>query len=123
MKDGAKTNANASWPWPDSLDAILAAPEFHRLLFETERVRVLEVRIRPGEFVPVHTHRWPGAVLVICAGDFVRRDRDGNLMFDSRSAGISQPTPFAQWTEPLPPHSVENIGNAEIVLITTELKS
>src|SRR2546427_3854450 len=30
------------WPWPDSLDALAAAPESHRLLFENDRVRVLE---------------------------------------------------------------------------------
>jgi hypothetical protein len=29
---------------------------------------------------------------------------------------------MAQWTPPLPPHSVENIGSTEILLITTELK-
>jgi mannose-6-phosphate isomerase-like protein (cupin superfamily) len=105
------------------MDAMTAAPEFHRLLFENEHVRVLEVRIRPGEFVPVHTHRCPGAVYVVSAGDFVRRDGEGTLMFDSRSASVSQPAPFVQWTGPLPPHSVENIGTTDIVLITTELKS
>jgi hypothetical protein len=123
VTDGSKTDANAPWPWPDSMDARTAAPEFHRLLFENERVRVLEVRIRPGEFVPVHTHRCPGAVYVVSAGDFVRRDGGGKLMLDSRSASVSQPAPFVQWTGPLPPHSVENIGTTDIVLITTELKS
>lgn len=42
MTDGAKADANAPWPWPDPLDAMTAAPRFHRLLFENERVRVLE---------------------------------------------------------------------------------
>jgi len=113
---------SAEWPWPDSLDALTAAPGFHRLLFENERVRVLEVRIKPGEFVPVHTHRWPGTVYVKSASDFLRRDGEGKLLFDSRTVGPAPATPFAQWTDPLPPHSVENIGNAEIHLITTELK-
>ncbi|HYL86249.1 MAG TPA: cytoplasmic protein [Candidatus Angelobacter sp.] len=113
---------SASWPWPDSLDALVSAPTFHRLLFENDRVRVLEVRIKLGDFVPVHTHRWPSAVYVTSASDFLRRDGEGKLLFDSRTAGPPPATPLAQWIAALPPHSVENIGNAEIVLITTELK-
>ena len=122
MSTEAKSEVSAAWPWPDSMDALSAASGFHRLLFENERVRVLEVRIGPGQFVPVHTHRWPGAVYVVSASDFIRRDGDGKLLFDSRTAGPPPATPAAQWTPPLPPHSVENIGNSEIVLITTELK-
>jgi hypothetical protein len=117
-----KRGVSAAWPWPDSLDALTAAPRFHRLLFENDRVLVLEVRIGPGQFVPVHTHRWPGAVYVMSASDFLRRDGEGNLLFDSRTAGPPPATATAQWTDALPPHSVENIGSGEIVLITTELK-
>jgi hypothetical protein len=113
---------SAEWPWPYSLDALTAAPGFHRLLFENERVRVLEVRIGPGQFVPVHTHRWPSMVYIASSSDFIRRDGEGELLFDSRTMGPSPATPTAQWTEALPPHSVENIGKAEIFLITTELK-
>jgi hypothetical protein len=104
------------------LDAVRAAGEYHRILFENEHVRVLEVRIKPGQIVPVHTHRWPAAVYVISASDFLRRDENGNLLFDSRTAGPPPATPAAQWTGPLPPHSVENIGSADIHLIITELK-
>ena len=118
----AKREASSSWPWPDSLDAVTAAREYHRVLFENEHVRVLEVRIKPGQIVPVHTHRWPAAVYVLSGSDFIRRDENGNLLFDSRTAGPPPANPAAQWTGPLPPHSVENIGNADIHLITTELK-
>ncbi len=109
-------------PWPDSLDALIAAPKSHRLLFENERVRVLEVRIAPGEFVPVHTHRWPGAIYIARQTDFIRRDAEGNVLFDSRTAGPPPQEPVVNWTPPLPPHSIENIGGREILLITTELK-
>lgn len=118
----AKTGVPHPWPWPDSLDAVIAARDYHHVLFENEHVRVLEVRIKPGQIVPVHTHRWPAAVYVISASDFIRRDDNGNLLFDSRAAGPPPATPSAQWTGPLPPHSVENIGSADIHLITTELK-
>jgi hypothetical protein len=114
--------AAAHWPWPNDLNALTAAPEHHRLLFENERVRVLEVRIGPGELTPVHTHRWPSVVHVAKSSNFLRRDGEGKLLFDSRTMGLQPATPVTQWIEGLPPHSVENIGNTEILLISTELK-
>ena len=110
------------WAWPDSLDALIAAPKHHKLLFENERVRLLEVRIAPGEVTAVHTHRWPSAIYVARQSDFIRRDGEGNMLFDSRTVGPPPTEPVVQWVGPLPPHSVENVGNVEILLITTELK-
>jgi hypothetical protein len=118
----SQLRAGADWPWPDSLDALVAAPAHHKLLFENERVRLLEVRIPPGAFVPVHTHRWPSAIYVAAQSDFIRRDGEGNVLFDSRTVGPPPDKPLVQWTGPLPPHSVENVGSREILLITTELK-
>jgi hypothetical protein len=122
MASTAKEQGAHPWSWPDSLDALIAAPRHHKLLFENERVRLLEVRIRPGETVPVHTHRWPSAIYVAKQSDFIRRDHEGNVLFDSRTTGPAPDRPFVQWSPPLPPHSVENIGDREILLITTELK-
>jgi choline dehydrogenase-like flavoprotein len=111
-----------SWPWPDSLDAVIAAGNHHRVLLENDRVRVLEVRIPRGDTVPVHTHRWPSTVYVVSASNFVRRDGDGKVLFDSRKTGTPPESAMAQWLPPLPPHSVENVGDSEILLISTELK-
>ena len=122
MSAASEQGLPSSWPWPDSLDALVAAPEYHRLLFENEAVRILEVRIGPGQLVPVHTHRWPSAVSVVSNSDFLRRDAEGKLLFDSRTMGPSPSTPTVQSIGPLPPHSVENIGSSEILLFTTELK-
>lgn len=122
MTAPANQPADASWPWPDSLDALVAAAQFHKRLLENDRVRVLEVRIGSGQTVPVHTHRWPSAIYVISSSDFLRRDAEGNLLFDSRTAAPTPPGPLVQWTPPLPPHSVENIGDSEILLISVELK-
>src|SRR6516162_2359223 len=67
----AQVSESPAWPWPDSLDAVIAAPRHHKLMFENERVRILEVRIPPGETVPVHTHRWPSAIYVAKQSDFI----------------------------------------------------
>jgi hypothetical protein len=115
--------AAASWPWPDSLDAVIAAPQYHRLVLENERVRVLDTRIPPGDIVPVHTHRWPAIYYTIAPGDFVRRDGEGKVLFDSRTVPGMLTASAANWIECLPPHSVENVSPSEIHLISVELKS
>jgi len=111
-----------TWPWPDDLDALVAAAAFHRRLFENDRVRYLEVIIKPGDFVPVHTHKWSSVIYVQSTSDFIRRDGDGKVLFDSRQAGPPRQTPFVEFLGPLPPHSVENIGHSEVRLLTVELK-
>lgn len=110
------------WLWPDTLDALSAAPEHHRLVYENERVRVLKVRIGPGEIVPLHTHRWPGVLYLQRWSEHLRWDNAGKLIFDSRQAGSPPKIPSVVWCEPLPPHSVENVGVAELLILIIELK-
>jgi hypothetical protein len=113
-----------SWGWSDSLDALVAAAESHRCLFENDAVRVLETRIAPGEITPVHTHRWPGVLYVLSFGHFVRRDADGQVMVDTRVAGTLPAPGAAIWSDALPPHSLENIdGSQAIHVIGVELKT
>jgi hypothetical protein len=38
--------ADDGWSWPDTLDACIAAPQSHRVLFQNEVARVLERCIR-----------------------------------------------------------------------------
>jgi hypothetical protein len=77
----------SDWTCPDSLDALAASPESHRLLFENDDVRVLRTCIAPGETTPLHTHRWPGVLYVLSFGHFVRRDHDGEASM-SRLLGL-----------------------------------
>jgi hypothetical protein len=110
------------WDWPDELDALVAAPAHHTLLLENERVRVIETRIPPAETTAVHTHRWPSVQYVMSTPDFIRRDGDGAVLFDTRSADRGTDPPVTQWSEPLPPHSIENIGETDLHVIMVELK-
>lgn len=110
------------WEWPDSLDALVAASDFHCLVLETEDVRVLETTIGPGQTVPLHTHCWPSVLYVLTAGDVVRRDHEGALLTDSRATG-APPAGSAAFLGPMPPHTVENVGSSEIRLLNVELKS
>jgi hypothetical protein len=116
------TPSAEAWPWPDSLDALVAAPAYHQRLLENDRVRVIHTLIPAGATVPVHTHRWPGVAYVVSSSEFVRRDQDGNVLLDSRNKSSSSAAPATQWLEPLPPHTVENVGSAQISIIVVELK-
>ena len=94
----------------------------HRRTFEKDRVRVLEVCIPRGDTVPVHTHRWPAILYLQNWSDHVRRDETGKLIFDSRRAVTPPAVPAVVWCEPLAPHSVENVGETELRVLSIELK-
>lgn len=105
----------------DPLDAVNAAPRQHKLLFENERVRVLDTSVAPGETVPLHTHRWPCVLYILGWSDFVRRGAQGEVVLDSRGSGRVAPG-TALWSAPLGPHTLENVGESELRAISVELK-
>ena len=123
MRPAASPPTGQDWPWPDSLDALVAAPDYHTLLLENDRVRVIHTHIPPGALVPVHTHRWPGVAHVLSWSDFIRRDHQGKVLLDSRQGPGPPPLPATQWLDALPPHTVENVGHSEISILIVELKT
>jgi hypothetical protein len=112
-----------TWPYPDSLDALVAAPKFHRVLFENERVRVLEVTVPPHTREPLHTHRWPSVMYRERYGTGRYYDATGKLVHEftkaSQKGGIN---PRARWQEPEAPHAVENTGEEADRFVRVELK-
>jgi hypothetical protein len=116
-------SSDSAWDWPDALDALTAAPGNHRLLFENQRVRVIETTVPAGASTPVHTHRWASVSYVLSAASFVRRDGQGTVVLDTRRAAEAELQRAAvSWAEPFPPHSLENVGGAELRVIMVELK-
>lgn len=55
------SNTDQSGPstWDPALDAVVAAPRHHKVLFENDNLRVLEVTLEPLDEEPIHHHRWP----------------------------------------------------------------
>lgn len=121
IPDAVKEQKPANWP--AELDALVAAPGHHTLLFENDSVRILDTRIRVGERTPVHTHRWPAALYIQSWSQFVRRDGAGAVMLDSRTVPTLRESPKALWSPPLPPHSLENVGTNDLHVISVELKN
>jgi mannose-6-phosphate isomerase-like protein (cupin superfamily) len=108
--------------WLPELDALIAAPDHHKLLMENEHVRVLETRINPGETVPVHTHQNASTNYFFSWSDCIRRNDKGEVLFDSCKAGVTIEPGATTWQGPLPPHTLENVGDAAIHLISVEIK-
>ena len=108
--------------WVESLDAMTAAPEHHRVLLENDRVRVLEAWIVVGDTVPLHSHRWPSVLHVISASDFLRYDAQGCVALDSRTLPSAPKNGDVLWSPALQPHSIHNAGDTELRVIAIELK-
>ena len=108
--------------WPPELDALMAAPEYHKVILESEQVRVLDTRIEPGQTAPVHTHCWSATHYVISWSDFVRRDASGGVQLDTGIAGLSVNPGQALWSNPLGPHTLEVVGKEALHIVSIEIK-
>jgi mannose-6-phosphate isomerase-like protein (cupin superfamily) len=117
-----QTGGTMGEPWPESLEAMTAAPGHHTVLLENDQVRVLDTRIGPGERTPVHTHQWPGVLYILSWSDFVRYDADGKVLVDFRTITPKPEPGMTLWSGPLGPHSAENVGTGELRVIAVEVK-
>ncbi len=110
------------WKWPEELDALVADPAHHRLLFENDLVRVLDTFIPPGHVTEIHTHKWPSSLYILKWSDFIRYDMEGNIILDSRNLNMVPLPETSIWSEPLIPHALRNIGSSDIHIISVEIK-
>ena len=123
MKNESNENIAAS-VYSESFDGPVAAPEHHKVIFEDERVRIMEFKVPPGDLVPLHTHRWASVNYVLRLSDFLSFDAEGKLKLDSREGNFGGKEGEAFCLPPFPPlHSVENIGDREMHGISVELKN
>jgi hypothetical protein len=109
------------WPWPGTMDALIAAPASHRVIMENSQVRVLEVVIEAGSREPEHTHE-AVSVMIVDEPARIRYFEGEALRFESPehlepAAGVR-----VHWMEPEGPHSVENIDECRYHAIRVELK-
>ncbi len=94
--------------WDPNLDALVAAPGNHRLLYEDDAIRVLSVSVAPGEKEPVHHHRWPSVFVI----DRLVKLRD----FDGEGREIPLPIPERfelPLTLKLPPQPLHSVRNED----------
>jgi beta-alanine degradation protein BauB len=96
-------------------DVLKAAAKAYSLLMENEKVRVLDLRLKPGEKAPMHNHPSDHVVYVIKDAKFKLTFPDGKSgEFDLRAGQTI-------WME-AGSHATENIGTSEGHNLVIELK-
>ncbi|MEO3934465.1 cytoplasmic protein [Micrococcaceae bacterium Sec7.4] len=94
-------------------DPVVSNPALYRVVFENERVRVLEYRDGPGDKTVEHGH--PDSVMITLSS-FRRR-----LSGHGDDIDVEIPAGTARWL-PAQEHSGENIGDTETHTLFVELK-
>ncbi len=95
-------------------DPVEVASKMYRVLFENDRVRALDVRMKPGEKGPMHTH--PSLVSYSFTGGRLKI-----LLPDGTVDVVNNKPGNVLWLDGQP-HSVENLGATEVHDLTIELK-
>ncbi len=122
---------NTAVDWPDSLDAVTAAPANHKVVFENDKIRILEVIGAPYVLEPLHTHKWP-SIMWSSNPNFAKAHLIYyNYGFDSnkksyfiKDSVLEQGPPANKGFE-IPaegPHRVKNLSNIDIVAYRVEFK-
>jgi quercetin dioxygenase-like cupin family protein len=95
-------------------DVVKASPETHSVLLENAQVRVLDVHVKPGETVAMHSH--PAGIL------YYLSDAKLKITYaDRRTAERAVKAGTAVWSEAVT-HAAENIGTTELHEVQTELR-
>jgi beta-alanine degradation protein BauB len=95
------------------LDPTQTDPDKYKVLFENDRVRVLDYRDKPGNKTKPHQH--PDSVLLMLA-DFQRR-----LTIGDNVREVTVQAGQAAWS-PAQVHIGENIGTTDTHVVFVELK-
>ena len=97
-----------------SLDPVVTNPDLYKVVFENDRVRVLEYHDRPGDSTTPHEH--PDSVMYTLTG-FRRRLSSG----DGVSRDVEMVAGVTGWL-PAQVHSGHNTGETDTNVIFVELK-
>ena len=95
-------------------DPLEVGPNIYKLLYENDRVRVLDVRFNPGDQIAMHSHP-DHLAYVLNAGKLRLSKPDGSVNEIEAKAGE------VVWI-PAESHAAENIGTTEFHCIVIELK-
>jgi hypothetical protein len=121
MPIAAAKDGTVSWQWPNSMDAVSAAPKNHKVLYEDERVRILEVTVEPGEKENMHYHQWASVLIVDSPAKKKEYTADGNVISTERPPAET-PLPLIVRMGPTKPHAIENDDANVLHLYRVELK-
>lgn len=96
-------------------DMAKVAPKNTKVLLDNDQVRVIEVSLKPGDKLPMHSHP-ANVVYFVTGGKTKTTTADGKVTETEHKAGE------AMWSEPIT-HGNENIGNAATKALVVEMKA
>ncbi len=99
---------------PKAQDAVKVAPEIYRVLLENEHVRVLAMRLQPGDSSPMHSH--PAHLVYAMSDSHVRF-----MLPAEEDKVVNMRAGQTAWSGP-ETHAVENIGVTEAHVLAIEMK-
>lgn len=110
--------------WSPELRAELEANEYnaavgHRLLSQSDRVRVWTINLPPGNRVPFHRHVLDYFWTAMTSGTSIQRTHDGSVREVAYTAGETRHFSFAPGEFLI--HDLENTGTAALAFLTVEL--
>lgn len=95
-------------------DPVKVAPETYKVRLENDKVRVLEIDVKPGAKIPTHSH--PAHLVVAlspCKVKFTLPDGKTNV--------AEMKTDDVIWSDPTT-HSADNVGASDCHVLNIELK-
>ncbi len=95
-------------------DPLEVGPDVYSKLFENERVRVMEVRFKPGESIGMHSH--PDHLAYMLSGGLLQLSHPDGTLKD-----IAGDTGQVFWI-PAESHAAVNTGTTEVRILVVELK-
>ena len=101
-------------PTAAAQDVVKVSPETHKVLLENVRIRVLDVHVKPGEHVAMHSH--PAGILYFLSDAKLRITYP-----DGRTEERNVKVGTAAWSDATT-HAVDNIGVTELHEVHTEMK-
>lgn len=110
-----KPAARSAAKYP-AADPVKVDPKHYKIEMENDQVRVLRVRIGPGESTPVHEHGLNRVVVYLTDMNFRVTGDDGKPQMVTHQAGeVSWGTPTR--------HKEENVSNKPFEVVVVEVKS
>jgi hypothetical protein len=119
------------WPYPMSYDSVKAAPQNNKLLYEDNKLRFIEVTVKPGEQEPMNGQPYPSVYLHDSPMPDAVQIADAKLDPSSplngqgaghgtAPAGLDGPT--CDTMPPLAPHQIYNHSSLPIHFYILEFK-
>jgi hypothetical protein len=120
-----------AWNYPMSYDSIKAAPKNHKLLYEDDRLRFIEVTIAPNEKEPMNGDPYPSVYMYESAqpdaAQIVDTKMDPSSALNGQGAGHGTAPPGEQFPTcdtmaPRAPHQIANHSTIPVHFYVLDLK-